>query len=178
MAKLLRHIAITFFILCTAKYVIAQDQNPGNCPPLWTRFQHNCYRFYVGPVTWASAELCCRESVSCNGDTSAHLASIHNQDENDFVYDYWQTSLAVAGCNDTSPWQLSTKALWIGLSDNETEGKFLWASLYLCATGCGGVCRGVCRGYVGVCLSVYPLVSVIRCVCVCGGGGWVGVCVC
>ena len=100
--------------------------------------------FYGGPMTWASAELCCRESVSCNGDTSAHLASIHNQDENDFVYDYWQTSLAVAGCDDTSPWQLSTKALWIGFGDNETEGKCLWA--FLCATVCGCVCRGVWKG--------------------------------
>ena len=111
-------VALIFNLTCLSTHVHAV----GNCPPLWTKFQNHCYRFYGGPKSWIDAELHCRNMATCNGASSAHLVSIHNQDENSFVFDYWQSSL-VKGC--TTPRLVDS--VWIGLSDIDTEGTMVWS---------------------------------------------------
>lgn len=113
-------IALIFLYISSA---IAYEKTNGNCPPLWTKFQNHCYRFYGGPMNWEAAEQHCRESFTCNGGATAHLVSIHNQDENSFLYDYWQSSL-IAGCTNQNA---RLDGFWIGLNDRETEGTMAWS---------------------------------------------------
>lgn len=89
--------------------------------------------------TSASADLAIIESASWNDSTyhiiesanwyeseqaaqslGGHLVTINTQDENDFIYDLW-------GLYGTS--EIITKNhLWIGLSDEYSEGDFTWSS--------------------------------------------------
>ena len=110
--------------VCNLTFSSTQDQAVGNCPPLWTKFQNHCYRFYGGPKSWIDAELLCRNMATCNSASSAHLVSIHNKDENSFVFDYWQSSL-VSGCTSSNPRLVDS--VWIGLNDIDTDGSMVWS---------------------------------------------------
>ncbi|XP_022106461.1 C-type mannose receptor 2-like [Acanthaster planci] len=91
-----------------------------DCPPFWTRFRHDCYRFFGPPKTWQAAEEHCREFFTRNGQ--GHLASIFTSEENDFVLQMWQTSLVPNG--DRSLGQ----HVWLGFNDRLTEGTFTWSN--------------------------------------------------
>ena len=114
-------IALSF---CNLSISSTHVETVRNCPPLWTRFHNHCYRFYGEPKSWIDAELHCRNMATCNAASVAHLVSIHNQDENSFVFDYWQSSL-VTGC--TSSNSRSLNSVWIGLNDIDTEGSMVWS---------------------------------------------------
>ena len=124
MAYLLNYLALTFLVFCSAENVTVKETNNGNCPPFWTQFQNNCYRFYGRRMSWTDAEQHCRETISCNGDATAHLVSIHNQDENSFVYAYWQSSL-MEECTNRND------SLWIGMSTADEmrghENSMVWS---------------------------------------------------
>ncbi|XP_072038339.1 echinoidin-like [Amphiura filiformis] len=106
----------------------SEQTSVGTCPPLWTRFQNNCYRFYGGPADWESAERQCRETYHCSGEFSAHLGSIHDFEENNLIYNLWQSSL-VAGLNESAFEPLANRAngVWLGMEDRESEGNYTWS---------------------------------------------------
>jgi hypothetical protein len=76
-----------------------------------SEFETGCFHVMQEPITnaisWTAAEAAC---VAWGG----HLTSIHSDEENVFVQE-----LAQEKCDKPS--------LWIGLSDHETEGTFVWS---------------------------------------------------
>ncbi len=98
------------------------------CPPLWMQFRSQCYRFYGGPKDWASAERHCRQTYHCDGAVNAHLVSIHTDEENDFIYNLWQTTL-VEGLDANSFEQHANRAngLWLGLYEKNTNNYYYWS---------------------------------------------------
>ncbi|XP_072029542.1 echinoidin-like [Amphiura filiformis] len=98
------------------------------CPPFWTRFQDNCYRFFGSVKNWANAEAHCNEFFT---DTAqGHLVSIHSKTESDFVYKLWHDSLLVSSqllctfSGNTGASPLVT--IHLGLTDAAVEGVFVW----------------------------------------------------
>ena len=88
------------------------------CPPFWTRYGGNCYRFF-GPIkSWHVAEDHCNQFWTRYGQ--GHLISIHNTGENNFVLEMWSTSLPLPG--DTI-----NNRMWLGLTDQLVEGQFVWS---------------------------------------------------
>jgi len=65
--------------------------------------------FLLSEANWTQSE---NEALGLNG----HLVTINNQMENDWVY---QTFAVFGG---------TSRALWIGLTDRQSEGNFVWAS--------------------------------------------------
>ena len=57
-----------------------------DCPDEWQSFEANCYCFYEERVSWQAAETACTTE-------NAHLASIHSDDENSFVFDLFMDSV-------------------------------------------------------------------------------------
>ncbi|XP_007893206.1 snaclec rhodocetin subunit delta-like isoform X2 [Callorhinchus milii] len=57
--------------------------NEPNCPLTWSLFQESgmCFKYFSRLLGWLDSELACRASM--NG---SHLASIHSEDENNFVF--------------------------------------------------------------------------------------------
>ncbi len=97
------------------------------CRPLWTQFQNHCYRFFGEAKNWEDAEFYCRQFAT--REQCGHLVSIHNEDENTFVYELWQTSLIsgaerIPGLEDRIN---RGNSLWIGSNDRETEGSRVWS---------------------------------------------------
>ncbi|XP_072047766.1 versican core protein-like isoform X4 [Amphiura filiformis] len=87
---------------CTSGYKgVYCEQN--SCPQYWYFFQENCYRYFSSSYSWSNANNYCRN----NG---AQLASIHSYVENRFVQ-------GLAGRGN----------VWTGLSDQATEGLFMWS---------------------------------------------------
>ncbi|XP_055019912.1 aggrecan core protein-like, partial [Boleophthalmus pectinirostris] len=72
-----------------------------SCPESWSWFSGHCYLLQSERLTWAEAELNCR-------DLEAHLVSINSPEEQRFVSD------------------LGRVYQWIGLNDREEEGNFTW----------------------------------------------------
>ncbi|XP_072170018.1 echinoidin-like [Diadema setosum] len=91
------------------------------CPPLWTGFKGNCYRYFNRLNQWYNSELFCRSfSVPPSGSGQGafgHLVSIHSREEQDFVCQLFRTS---------SEYQ-ADKNMWIGLKDFRDEGNFTWS---------------------------------------------------
>ena len=75
-----------------------------SCPQLWSLFDGSCYRYLGDRVTWAAAEARCNEFFSTNG--TGHLASVHSNEENRFVYELFRS---VAGVDDIPDWVVSSK---------------------------------------------------------------------
>ncbi|XP_030842412.1 echinoidin-like isoform X1 [Strongylocentrotus purpuratus] len=95
------------------------------CPPLWTAFQSNCYRYFsVKNITWLGAEMHCSGfSVPCSDVDSTislgHLTSIHSKEE--------MTFLSVLHESLRSKLVTSTTYVWIGLHDQTTEDSWEWS---------------------------------------------------
>ncbi|XP_041479220.1 echinoidin-like [Lytechinus variegatus] len=105
--------------------VIPSSQAGGcSCPPLWTGFGQNCYRFFSMNVTWFEAENRCRDfTVPCSdGSTDGlfqgHLVSVHSREEYSFLTTMYE-SVRVKRIG-VSNW------VWIGLHDRGTENTFEW----------------------------------------------------
>ena len=91
-----------------------------DCPPFWTRYGNNCYRFFGPNKSWHVAEDHCKQFWTRYGQ--GHLASIHNNDENKFMIEMWNTSLP-------SLENIINDRMWFGLTDQEVEGRFVWSDM-------------------------------------------------
>ena len=61
-------------------------------------------------------------------DNTGHLVSIHNEEENGFVHEMWQSSV-IAGL-DSSAYESGpnrANSVWIGMEDRETEASYQWS---------------------------------------------------
>ncbi|XP_072021898.1 C-type lectin domain family 19 member A-like, partial [Amphiura filiformis] len=67
-------------------------------------WQGHCYNYVAIAKSWSDAE------IYCNNQYGAHLVSIHSSAENSFVN-------GISGSYN----------VWIGLSDQATEGTFKWS---------------------------------------------------
>ncbi|KAL4236909.1 hypothetical protein ACF0H5_005295 [Mactra antiquata] len=81
-----------------------QDVKP-TCDDEWITFKSSCYLFGRVQVEFLEAEKFCQVS-------DAHLVSIRNQEENDFIKRHVS--------------ELSAPKFWIGMYDGEQEGKWKW----------------------------------------------------
>ncbi|KAJ8044241.1 Lectin 1 [Holothuria leucospilota] len=77
------------------------------CPPLWTGFKGKCYRLFHDKLSFADAEDACQlfKLIDCNGDvlTTGHLASIHSEEEQQFLVSLVTSSLPLE-IDDPSRW--------------------------------------------------------------------------
>ncbi|XP_043932033.1 C-type lectin-like [Protopterus annectens] len=83
----------------------------GDCPDTWFQYRGACYKPVMTKMTWPNAEAHCQDHF--NG---AHLASVHSQEENQFIF------TLMGKPNDYRKGQ----AYWIGAHDTFKEGKFMW----------------------------------------------------
>ncbi|XP_078525074.1 struthiocalcin-1-like [Lissotriton helveticus] len=51
----------------------------GCCDDGWVQHRDSCYKPFIGPVNWKDGEENCK-------NVGAHLASIHSEEENHFIY--------------------------------------------------------------------------------------------
>ena len=91
------------------------------CPPLWTQYGTNCYRFFATPQPWQTAEKDCKSFPYC------HLVSIHSKEENAFVFGLWKAYLTEQVWNRNNFIIDPSNSLWIGLNDITKEGVFEWS---------------------------------------------------
>ena len=73
------------------------------CPSDWSEYGNNCYKFFMENMNWANAESHCTEQ-------GGHLASVHSDQENEFI-------LGLS----------SSEQFWIGGNDEEVEGEWVWS---------------------------------------------------
>jgi hypothetical protein len=78
----------------------------GTCPDTWVSYNQSCYKV-LKSISWQNAE---NECVS----QGAHLASIHNSDENDFV-------------RHLAPLTVCSVYSWNGLHFNRTTSTWQWS---------------------------------------------------
>uniref|UniRef100_A0A096MH78 C-type lectin domain-containing protein n=1 Tax=Poecilia formosa TaxID=48698 RepID=A0A096MH78_POEFO len=97
-----------YFVYLFSTVVNNQIHHSGSCSSGWSEFNGRCLRYFSVPVTWATAQKNC---VSLQ----ANLASVHNIDEFDEIQ-----RLLMAATNEY-------KAIWIGGSDAEEVGTWLWS---------------------------------------------------
>lgn len=86
-----------------------------DCPIYWTAFGDNCYRFFGHRVNLEEARYSCRSHGG--GSKFAYLASIHSQEENDYMATLFKSS------TDS---EAEDRHAWIGLNDDADEGTFVW----------------------------------------------------
>ena len=87
MAQIIRIVALSVFVFC-----FTEATEDTKCPSYWTRFRNSCYRFYGEPLSHDAAASRCHESITPDGSAIGCLVSIHDHDENSFVYQLWQSS--------------------------------------------------------------------------------------
>ncbi|XP_038058691.1 echinoidin-like [Patiria miniata] len=85
------------------------------CLPPWRAFQGHCYLWVHKRMSWMDAERHCQ--MLSHPGKMAHLASIHSQEEDEFIKDYARSA---SGHADSSSY-------WIGYSDIEREDQFQWS---------------------------------------------------
>ena len=125
---IVRKTTLALFSLIIFATGIGLAQNYKLCPPLWTHYQNNCYRFFGTVSAWFYAEDHCRSFTSPASSKAGHLVSIHNSDENHFVSTLWNSSL-ISGL-DWNQWPGDfnfVNALWTGLNDYQRKPyDFVW----------------------------------------------------
>ena len=107
-----------FILLCL---LLGLQQIVADCPPYWTQFQNNCYRYYGKKVSWKEAEEVCNNHSPAKHyewATVGHLTSINTQAEQDFVYTLWASSRESAEAQPNC---------WIGFMVNEENADFTWS---------------------------------------------------
>uniref|UniRef100_A0A8C4RJ34 C-type lectin domain-containing protein n=1 Tax=Erpetoichthys calabaricus TaxID=27687 RepID=A0A8C4RJ34_ERPCA len=72
------------------------------CPQLWRPFQSKCYFFSTVEMNWTLSQDNCTAM-------GGHLVIIESEDEQEFLQQ-----------------EANNTQYWIGLTDSETEGKWLW----------------------------------------------------
>jgi len=76
------------------------------CPNGMVVFNQNCYKFVDTAKTWNEAEAVCQSQI---WKGKGHLASIHSEEENNFVS------------------SLSTERFWLGGNDLQKDGVWTWS---------------------------------------------------
>lgn len=95
-----------------------------SCPPHWTGFEGKCYKFFHGKKNFDQAEAACEQfkMTDCHGNelATAHLASIHNADEQEFL-----TTLVEENLPDeiTGGWDPQA---YIGMEVGSTNSEQSW----------------------------------------------------
>nr|ABC87994.1 mannan-binding C-type lectin [Apostichopus japonicus] len=74
------------------------------CPSKWTGFNGKCYRLFAAEhKQFDAAEIACQSAklVDCQGNVlaSGHLASVHSQEEQNFLFEMFRSTL-----HHTSSW--------------------------------------------------------------------------
>ena len=82
-----------------------------HCPPPWLAYEGNCYLYVPQAKTYNDSEAYCANFS--NSGRSVHLASVANQEENDFMDAYARAAN-------------SEGVFWIGYNDQKHEGNFTW----------------------------------------------------
>jgi hypothetical protein len=82
---------------------LSQVFHPGACDKGWSQWDAFCYKHHWEKRTWFEAEALCRER-------SSHLASIHSQAENRFIYTL-----------------TSGLSAWIGYTDLDQDTHYQWS---------------------------------------------------
>ena len=96
------------------------------CPPMWTRFQNSCYRFFGNATTsWQDAETICKSFFTTAGQ--GHLVSILSEEEDNFVYAFWRSSLISSNVLALPAAYDADDSLLIGLHDSNFEMTFEWS---------------------------------------------------
>ncbi|XP_062343047.1 immune-related, lectin-like receptor 4 isoform X4 [Osmerus eperlanus] len=90
--------------------VVVYGRKEPQCVPDWKYFGGKCYYFSSDMKTWAESRVAC---ISSGGD----LVIIESEDEQDFL-----TEEFVGKIKPDKP----EEKFWIGLTDLETEGMWLW----------------------------------------------------
>uniref|UniRef100_A0A3B3I261 C-type lectin domain-containing protein n=1 Tax=Oryzias latipes TaxID=8090 RepID=A0A3B3I261_ORYLA len=80
----------------------------GNCPEFSFYFQNRCYRYFATQRTWTEAESDCVSE-------GLNLVSIHSPEEQRYVKFL------------ISNFDTNERATWIGYTDAEQEGVWLWS---------------------------------------------------
>ncbi|KAL4218162.1 C-type lectin (CTL) or carbohydrate-recognition domain (CRD) [Mactra antiquata] len=91
-----------FWLLSVSLLIVTEATD---CPNLWIAYNGVCYRFTEMSMTFVDAEHYCEQH-------HGHLVHIESAEENSFVK------------QEIS--QLIATHWWIGLSDDDIEGKFVW----------------------------------------------------
>nr|BDE75813.1 C-type lectin [Ophioplocus japonicus] len=95
--------SVSVLLLCYATAVLSTDDcDQTCCAKNWLGYNGFCYRYFALPKSWADAHTYCQ-------DLEADLASIHSADENNIINGL-----------------IGGQRAWIGLSDQITEGQFVW----------------------------------------------------
>ncbi|KAI8500542.1 hypothetical protein Bbelb_221080 [Branchiostoma belcheri] len=84
-----------------------QDDTAGHCQRGWAEYNNHCYMVGREPVTWITANSRC-------GQVGAHVASIQDSEENDFIADIIQNAKGLLRYH-----------VWSGLRRGE-DGQFQW----------------------------------------------------
>ncbi|XP_071480723.1 echinoidin-like, partial [Diadema antillarum] len=117
---MVRSLVILAWILGTALLLVDAGSI---CPTYWTEFGGHCYRHFSRQGTWREAETHCQSYAlpsagDCSTYTIAHLASILSQEEQDFVYTFFDTNANAE----------TDARLWIGFNNvYEDGGNFEWS---------------------------------------------------
>lgn len=82
---------------------LSQVYHPGACEEGWSQWDAFCYKHYWEKKTWYEAEVLCRQRNS-------HLASVHSQPENRFIYALTRGLSA-----------------WIGYTDIDQDTHYQWS---------------------------------------------------
>ncbi len=87
--------------------VVTMAYGHAACPPLWTRFKDNCYRFFPYRLMYNDAATTCRQFAPVCGGTSGQLVKIADMPTNNLVRMY-------LGSFDSTPGGFEA---WQGLND-------------------------------------------------------------
>ncbi|KAL4218161.1 hypothetical protein ACF0H5_022897 [Mactra antiquata] len=93
---------IVFYLISVLIFSVTEATD---CPDLWIPYSGSCYRFGHQALTFFEAEHYCQQH-------NARLVHIESADENNFLKQEMS--------------QLIADRWWIGLSDDDIEGKFVW----------------------------------------------------
>ncbi|XP_002737989.1 C-type Lectin CRL-like [Saccoglossus kowalevskii] len=101
-----------FLLICWTASAASVDEKyghitaEGTCPDLWYPYNGYCYKYYECEMEWTMAEAQC-----LTDSPTAHLASIHSSEENDFVFAFQ------GGLNN----------IWIGFNDRAQQYTWEWS---------------------------------------------------
>eukprot|EP00057_Strongylocentrotus_purpuratus_P001922 XP_003723486.1 PREDICTED: alpha-N-acetylgalactosamine-specific lectin isoform X2 [Strongylocentrotus purpuratus] len=120
--------ALCIFLLCAAtSYTYGNTPNEYACPHAWTQRNGYCYRYFDDMLPWSIAESRCHEHFDSDG--IAHLVSIHDQAENDFIFDIFNSANGDHGDldNTNTPGTDLPTGMWTGLHQEVRDGPWVWS---------------------------------------------------
>eukprot|EP00058_Branchiostoma_floridae_P018558 XP_002604047.1 hypothetical protein BRAFLDRAFT_71663 [Branchiostoma floridae] len=93
---------------CYSGWTGQNCQRGQNCPSGWSEYNNHCYKLMTDKISWDKANTKCEQQ-------GAKLASVQNEDENNFVADVIRNAKGFLRYH-----------VWIGLK-REPDGQFRWA---------------------------------------------------